>query len=244
MNIKTHLKFLESTLFDKVWVSTKINNFLTNDITRIVGWFMILLSNLVIYYISPNNQSLKTAFRIPNYNKEYGWYFKNIKYHTVYKYLTYLIILLDVMFFFYLYKKLDILYNIHPSIFIILAIILISVINKIYKSKPKIKNIGKFNPIPEYLLNKKNRIIFHIILLAIFIINFAVEYKLGKVDVNTTNQIFKRFGGFTNDMTLFQKSQFISGWSRVLGFLIQIGLFISSIFFFVCKYNFPESLEI
>lgn len=249
MNFKKHFEFWNKTIFDKEWVANKYKFITQHDVTRIFFWTIIILLNVITYYCNPNSHSLNTIFKIPKYNRKHGWYFKNIKYHTFYKYLITFILLLDIVFLYYLSTNNQLVNTLHTSIFYILIIIIFWIVNKIYNNKPKIKKKGQFNPLPPYLLNKNYRVIMQVFLCFIYIYSFFIEYKIGDVtelkDGSTVSDLFwSRFGGYSNSMNLFKKSRFIAGWTRLIGVFLQLYLLFNTIFYFVCKYNLPESWEI
>lgn len=103
---------------------------------------------------------------------------------------------------------------------------------------------GSFNPPPEYLINKKNRIILYVILTILFMIYFIQLYLDGGVNIIKNNNryidhfILGRFGGVNKN-----NYNFFIQWFAIIKILVSMLTIKSAYDFYACDYGLPSSWD-
>ena len=103
---------------------------------------------------------------------------------------------------------------------------------------------GSFNPPPEYLINKKNRVILYVILSLLSMIYFLQLYLDGGVNIiKNSNRyvdhfVLGRFGGI--DKNSFN---FFIQWFAIIKILVDVLTIKSEADFYACDYGLPNSWD-
>ncbi len=103
---------------------------------------------------------------------------------------------------------------------------------------------GSFNPPPEYLINKKNRVILYVISTVVSIIYFIQLYLDGGVNIIKNKNryidhfILGRFGGIDKN-----NFNFFIQWFAIIKIFISILTIKSSVDFYACDYGLPVSWD-
>lgn len=247
--IGLHLDLWYQTIFNLNWWKTKTWDILSNSKTRLIIWLLIFILNIIAYLITPQNHSSKTSWYIPYWSYKTGWTYYQLSYRNKLRIIAYLIIIIDIGFFYYLTYNNQLLSSLPNTIWIGIAILGISIISLIYNKKKPIQKDGTFNPPPSYIMPQNKRIIVYLALSILYLTHFITEYKLGYVPEIANNltgfkqTLFSRFHGYLPTNSRNQKIIFATGWSRLIGLIITfLGLY-STYYFAICPYNLPSSWQ-
>lgn len=102
---------------------------------------------------------------------------------------------------------------------------------------------GSFNPPPEYLINKKNRVILYVILTFLFMIYFLQLYLDEGVNIVNNNRyidhfVLGRFGGISKN-----NYNFFIQWFAIIKILGSVLTIKSEADFYACDYGLPISWD-
>ena len=220
--------------------SNKSNNM------RISLMFVILFLHLNIYKNTPQRHSAETVINIPKFDFRKGWLKQRVTNITKYYIIYSIIILLDILFFYYIAVRTNkipkkIIFS-NIDIVIIFALIGILGLYTIRKQTKPVLELGTYISCPKYIPNQKKRHSTHHLLLLLYIIQFVWEfikgYKPAKI-IGFKDILLSRFGSLGNN--IYQNIAFFCGWSRVIGLILEVIAYNTTKRFSVCKYNLPNS---